>query len=153
MKPSPSVAPGDTRQTRRTTIVYYDRGEIEVTSQYLVIGAAYFPIRAISDVRVEHQVVPGGLLVAATLGPSEIVVVTMVVRGASPQLTGAALAVALGVTAIAALFAVIVWPRTYELWIDYEGVSTKVLSSPEEWRMRQLARAILRALRDRTGPR
>jgi hypothetical protein len=152
VKPSPSVARGDTRQSRRTMTVYYDRGEIEVTSQHLVIGADIYPIRAISDVRVEHRAVPGGLLVAATLGPSELVVVTMAVRGVSPQLIGVAFAVTLGVTAIAVLFAAIVWPRTYELWIDYEGVSTKVLSSPEEWRIRQLARAVVRALRDQTGP-
>jgi hypothetical protein len=68
-------------------------------------------------------------------------------------LTAIALAATLGVTTIVALLTVLVWPRTYELWIDHEDVSTRVFSSTEEWRMRQLVRAILRALRDRDAPR
>jgi hypothetical protein len=154
MKPSPSVALGDTtRLRRRPATIYYDRGDIEVTSNHLAIGADFYPLRAISDARVEHRAISGAVLVAATLAPSGIVVVAMTVRGANPMLTGIALAAALGVATTVALLAAFVWPRTHELWIDHDGVTTRVLSSPEEWRVRQLARAVLRALRERGATR
>jgi hypothetical protein len=154
MKPSPSIVPGNTaRTTRRTTTVYYDRGDIEVTTHHLAIGADRYPLRIVDDARIEHRRLPGATLVAAALGPGGVVVVILAHQGISAQLTAIALAATLGVTTIVALLTVLVWPRTYELWIDHEDVSTRVFSSTEEWRMRQLVRAILRALRDRDAPR
>ncbi len=96
VKPSP----GDTaRLRRRPAIVYYDRNDIEVTSNHVAIGADFYPLRAIGDARVVHRSIPRGVLVVATLAPSEIVIVALTVHGASSALTGIALAVTLGLTA------------------------------------------------------
>lgn len=139
-----------TRLKRRTAIIYYDRNDIEVTSNHLAIGADFYPLRAIDDARVQARSVPGPLLVTAALAPSEIVLVALTAHGTSAGLTGIVLAATFGLSVLAGLAAALVWPRRYELWIAYDGVPTRVFSSPEEWRVRQLTRALVRALSDRS---
>jgi hypothetical protein len=56
----------------------------------------------------------------------------------------AALLVSLGALVVMAMAQV--RPQPHELWIRYEGGALKVFVSREEWRVKQLARAVRRAM-------
>jgi hypothetical protein len=147
--PSPSATPADAGRKRRIVTQYYDRGDIEVTSDYVAVGAEVFAVSGISDVRVEHRAMSGAAIVAAALAPSELIAIILATRGATPHLTGVVLVITLGFATITALLFAVVWPRSYQVLVVYRGAPTRVLSSAEEWRALQFARAVRRALAER----
>ena len=120
--------------------VYYDRGDIEVTSDHLWVGPSLYTMRAIRGVRVRRRLT-GVALVLLVVG-SVAFVTAMLEFGHLVLLVVGVLVAAVAVTA-----AVYV-RRRHQLWIDYGGRLTHIVSSAEEWRMRQLARAIHKAIED-----
>jgi Family of unknown function (DUF6232) len=151
VQPSRSATPASPSGKRWIVTQYYDRGEIEVTSDYVAVGADVYGVNGISEVRVEHRAMTGAAIVAAALMPSEVVAIILAAQGTTPHLTGVVLAVTLGVATITALLVAVVWPRTYQVLIVYRGVPTRLLTSTEEWRALQLARALRRALAERAN--
>jgi hypothetical protein len=120
--------------------VYYDRGDIEVTSDHLWVGAALYPMRSIRGVRVRRRATGIAL---ALVGVGLVALAAGTVEFMHIALVAGALVIAAG-AGTAALYI----RRRHQLWIDYGGRLTHVVSSGEEWRMRQLARAIHKALEE-----
>lgn len=120
--------------------VYYDRGDIEVTSDHLWVGASLYPMRAIRGVRVRRRAT-GVVLTLLAVGVIALAVGTY-------EFTHLVLLAGAAVIAVGAGAAAVYIRRHHQLWIDYGGRLTHVVSSAEEWRMRQLARAIHKALEE-----
>ena len=120
--------------------VFYDRGDIEVTSDHLWVGASLYPMRAIRGVRVRRRA-SGAVLTLAVVG-------LIALAAGTYEFMHLALLAGAIVIAVGAGAAAIYIRRHHQLWIDYGGRLTHVVSSAEEWRMRQLARAIHKALEE-----
>jgi hypothetical protein len=120
--------------------VYYDRGDIEVTSDHLWVGAALYPMRSIRGVRIRRRAT-GVVLLLLIVGAVALVTAAL-------ELGHIVLLVAAVVVAAGAGTTAVYIRRHHQLWIDYGGRLTHVVSSAEEWRMRQLARAIHKALEE-----
>src|SRR3954465_11794726 len=108
--------------------VYYDRGDIEVTSDHLWVGAALYPMRAIRGVRVRRRATG----VALTL----LGVGLLALAAGSGEFTHLTLLASAIVVAAGAVGAAVYVRRHHQLWIDYAGRPPQVASSVEGGRVR-----------------
>jgi hypothetical protein len=127
--------------------VFYDRQAVTITERTFAVDADRYAVDAIEAVVVDPRrmgrVVRFGLVLlplpmaaivlASAYGPGPAVMFTMLA----------------GVLALSVVVAVVTSqgrPRPHELWIHYEGRPHKVFETREEWRVKQLARALRRAM-------
>jgi hypothetical protein len=128
--------------------VFYDRQSVLVTDQTFTIDDDFYAVYAIDGVLVNPRRVGRVLRFGALLVPVPLAAVGFAgAVGAVSALTAAVLAGALCILAlIAAAVAHNRGAQRHELWISYEGGLRKVLETGEEWQVRQLARALRRAI-------
>ncbi len=128
--------------------VFYDRQSVLVTDQTFTIDGDLYDVDAIDGVLVNPRRVGRVLRFVALLVPVPLAAVGYASAvGAASPFTAAALAVVLCTAAlIVAAVAHNRGAQRHELWISYEGGLRKVLQTSEDWRVRQLARALRRAI-------
>jgi hypothetical protein len=132
----------------RDVTVFYDRQSVLVTDQTFAIGVDVYAVDAIDGVLVNPRRVGRMLRFGAFMVPVPLAAVGFAgAVGAIPALTAAVLAGALFILAlIVAAVAHNRGAQRHELWISYDSGLRKVLETHEEWRVRQLARALRRAI-------
>jgi hypothetical protein len=127
--------------------VFYDRQSVVVTDQTFSIDDEFYAIYAIDGVLVNPKRVRSAVRVIAMLVPVPLAALGF--AAASGAASVVALAAVAAVISIGALFMLAVTqgrPHRHELWISYDGGLRKVLETREEWRVKQLARALRRAM-------
>jgi hypothetical protein len=127
--------------------VFYDRQSVVVTDQTFAIDDDFYAVYAIDGVLVNPRRVRGAVRVAAMLVP--VPLATLGFAAAFGLTSFVAVAAVSAVISIAAVFTLAVTqgrPKRHELWISYDGGLRKVLETREEWRVKQLARALRRAM-------
>jgi hypothetical protein len=125
--------------------LFYDRDGVRVTRTYVVVPDDVYPVAQVRAVWVRRRVSGGGGLLLATLLPAGTLGMLITWHGASSLLAGAVLAAVLSVVGVAIALGARLWPRTHEVWINFDGVATRAFATSEEWRAGQLARAVHRA--------
>jgi hypothetical protein len=132
--------------------VFYDRESILVTDQMLMIEDVLYPTQAIADVRVGPRKVHSGVRALAMLIPVPLVAVGLsAAAGGALLVAGSVLLLVVCLCAMATIAAVQARPHAHELWITYNGRLRKVFETHEEWRVKQLARALCRAIESGEG--
>jgi hypothetical protein len=127
--------------------VFYDRQSVVVTDQTFAIDDDYYAVFAIDGVLVNPKRVRRAVRVAAALAPVPLAALGFAAAFSFNHIVLVA-AVAAAIC-LAALFVLAVTqgrPQRHELWISYDGGLRKVLETREEWRVKQLARALRRAM-------
>ncbi|HYN95959.1 MAG TPA: DUF6232 family protein [Pilimelia sp.] len=136
--------------TRRLPAPLYSQPGIEVTDEWFTVGGFPYPVYELSNLRtarglrhpftIRAMVVTTVVLlgIAATLG----------LLGNPAQLPGGTYLAIASAFIAPFLFAAIgerIWPRSWELWADYYGITVRLFLTDSEQQYGQVTRALLRA--------
>jgi hypothetical protein len=127
--------------------VFYDRQSVLVTDRMLTVDDVLYPVYAIKNVRVASRRASRAVRAMALFVPVPLTAVGLAGAIGGPVfVTISLLALLLSLSAIVAVAVTQARPQRHALWIQYDGGQQKVFETPEEWRVKQLARALRRAI-------
>lgn len=140
----------ETVLTRRLPAPLYKQWGIEVTQEWFAVGGYYYPVRELGNLRTargpRHPYTTRAVLVTAVsfLG----LAAALGLAGDPANMHGGTyLAMAAAFVAPFSLAAVgeRLWPRAWELWADYYGITVRLFLTDSEHQYGQVTRALLRA--------
>jgi hypothetical protein len=127
--------------------VFYDRQSVLVTDRMLTVDDVLYPVYAIKNVRVSSRQAGRAVRAMALLVPVPLTAVGLAGAIGGPVfITVSLLMLLVSLSAIVAVAVTQARPQRHSLWIQYDGGQQKVFETPEEWRVKQLARALRRAI-------
>ena len=129
--------------------LYKQRG-IEVTDEWYVVDDYPYPIAELSNLRTSRgQRHPFTVRAMVVITVALLGLTAAIGLAADPAHLPAGTYLAMAAALLAPfLLAVVgdrVWPRTWELWADYYGITVRLLVTDSELQYGQVTRALLRA--------
>ena len=136
--------------TRRLPGPLYKQLGIEVTEEWFVVGGYYYPVAELHNLRTARgprHAYTARAMVVTTVGFLGLAAAMGLAGNAVDVAGGTYLAMAAAFVAPFLLAAVgeRLWPRTWELWADYFGITVRLLVTDSEHQYGQVTRALLRA--------
>lgn len=128
-----------------TSLIYYDRGGITVTSTDVTIGGERYPLDQLDDLRVVR-----GPRSRATTGCLTVFCLFLLLTSCSWEIRNAPTSITLVVIAIVAAIATVLSvrlrPRPQELWATYQRQTILLHASRDARTFNQVRFALCRAL-------
>ena len=128
----------------------YKHAGIEVTEEWFVVGGFHYPVLELTQLRTARgprHPYTARAMVVTTVGFLGLAAV-MGLAGPPAHVSGGtylAMAAAFVAPFLLAAIGERLWPRAWELWGDYYGITVRLLVTNSEHQYGQVTRALLRA--------